>query len=221
LAHLIGRGKLFDGFWAGIDPHTVTAAGILGKKTEDVTKDERQYYGKTMAFTIVNGAGWRKVAEMVDCSEREAKRILAKHEKEFPEIYGFKEYVFKTARKRRPAHVRSILGRKRRMPGLISSDYKIRSAAERETFNFLIQGGAADLMKLALIETDYQLAMLAPDSYLSMTVHDEEMAVALVKDAEQVKEIMIEAMTGGKIQRMIKVPLKVDCNIGQRWSECH
>jgi len=221
LAHLIGHGKLFDGFWAGIDPHIVTAAGILGKPTDSVTKDERQYFGKTMNFTIVNGGQWRLVAEMIDCGEREAKRILSKHEKEFPEIYAFKKAVFKKARSRRPPHVRSILGRKRRMWDLLSSEYKWAAAAERETFNFLIQGGAADLMKLALIDTDYQLGQLVPDAYVSMCVHDEQTVVTPTDRAEQVRAIMVESMTGPHIQKLIKVPLSVDCNIGQRWSECH
>ena len=221
LAHLIGHGRLFDGFHAGIDPHTITAAGILGKDSERVTKEERQYYGKTMNFTIVNGGQYHLVMQMLDCSEREAKRILKKHEKQFPEIYSFKKAVLKKARSRRPPYVRSILGRKRRMPGLLSSEYKIMAAAERETFNFLIQGGAADLIKLALIETDYQLSLAVPDAYISMTVHDEQTVVAPIAQAEEAKSIVIEAMTGEHIQHLIKVPLAVDCNIGQRWSECH
>ena len=228
LAHLIGRGKLYEGFLRGIDPHLVHAAGVLGKDASipldapgGVTKDERQKYGKTLGFTIVNGAHWRKVAELIDGTQEEAKWILQKHEEEFPEVYAFKEAVFSGARSRRPPHVRSLLGRKRRMPGLMSSEFRIRSAAERETFNFLIQGGAADIMKMALIAADSMLAERVPESYLVSTVHDEMTAMTRLEDVEETKATIIEAMTGPHIQKYLKVPLKVDCNAGQRWSDCH
>ena len=76
-------------------------------------------------------------------------------------------------------------------------------------------------MKLALIDTDYQLGQLMPDAYVSMCVHDEQTVVTPTDRAEQVRAIMVEFMTGPHIQKLIKVPLSVDCNIGQRWSECH
>jgi DNA polymerase I-like protein with 3'-5' exonuclease and polymerase domains len=221
LAHLIGRGKLFEGFLAGIDPHTVHAAGVLGKDPADVTKDERQKYGKTLGFTVINGAHWKKVAELIGGTQKEAKWILDKHEAEFPEVYAFKEAVFNGARSRRPPHVRSLLGRKRRMPGLMSNEFRVRSAAERETFNFLIQGGAADLMKVALIAADNMLAERVPEAYVNMTVHDEMTAMCRIEDVEETKATVIEAMTGPHIQRLIKVPLKVDCNAAQRWSDAH
>jgi DNA polymerase I-like protein with 3'-5' exonuclease and polymerase domains len=93
LAHYLGRGKLYEGFWEGIDPHVMTAAMVLGKRPEDITKDERQKFGKSINFAVVYGAGISKVASMIGCGNQEAKAVLNKHRAEFPEIYEYKDFV--------------------------------------------------------------------------------------------------------------------------------
>ncbi len=221
LAHLIGHGRLFDGFMAGIDPHTMTAAGILGKEPADVTKDERQYYGKTMNFTIVNGAGDELVASMIKDTVAKAKKLLAKHEREFPEIYKFKAAAFAKAREREPVpFVRTLAGRKRRLLELDSSRWGARAYSERQLFNTLIQGGAADVIKRAIARCNKMLAELVPHAHaqLVLTVHDELVILCLEQYAEEVRQALIEIMTGPEIQAMIKVPLKVDTAIVDRWS---
>jgi len=219
LAHLIGYGRLYDGFWAGIDPHQITAAGILGKDPEDVTKDERQFYGKTMNFTIVNGAGDEKVASMINGSVARAKKVLAKHQREFPEIYAFKAHAISKAREREPVpYIRTLIGRKRRLPDLNSQRWGPRMYAERQLFNTLIQGGAADILKTAITRTVWMLAEAVPEAALVLNVHDELVVVTPDEYAEEVEQILIMAMTGPAIQAMLNVPLKVDTAIVDRWS---
>lgn len=233
LAHLIGYGRLYDGFLSGIDPHTITAAGILGKDPSipvdapgGVTKKERQDMGKTMNFTIVNGAGAYLVAEMTGKSKDAAQELLDQHEAEFPEIYAFKRAAMKEARRRGELegvpYLRTILGRKRRMPDLMlepsrNNNWKV-AAAEREAFNSLIQGGAADIMKLSIPRVDNLWAEQCPEAYLTLTVHDELMGVVPAEQSELCKQLMVEGMTGPGIQTYLKVPLNVEANVGANWA---
>ncbi len=222
LAHYIGEGKLYEAFMTGIDPHTMTAAMVLGKDPADVTKVERQDLGKTLGFAVVYGAGLGKVASMAHISIDEAKRVLKQHERMFPEIHAFKQDVIDLACSRQPVpYITTLMGRKRRMPDLNVSqgdDFfnKRRKGAERQTFNSLIQGGAADLIKYAMIRLD---TMLPSEAKLVLTVHDEVVVTCPDGMADEVEGIVREAMTGQGIQRFIKVPLKVDLHTGDRWGD--
>jgi DNA polymerase-1 len=216
LAHFLGQGKLYDGFLAGIDPHRMTAAGATGKAPEDVTPDERQRLGKSINFAVVFGAGDGKVASMMGVDVRQAKAFLAKHEVEFPEIYGFKEYVLDQCREQRPPHIRTLFGRMRRVPGILSRDRGMRMYSERQAFNSLIQGSAADIMKLAMIRLAGEMP---PWMKLHLTVHDELVTSAPDDRVEEAKVILLNAMTGPGIGDMLRVPLKSDCAIVSRWSE--
>lgn len=219
LAHFIGKGKLYQGFLKGIDPHVMQAAGALGKVPENVTPKERQDFGKTLGFAISYGAGIGKIASMMGVSERRARVVLAKHETEFPEIYAYKDHVIELAARRKPPHIVTLLGRKRRVSMLNSHNKGQRRAAERQLFNSLIQGSAADLMKLALIYADDMLARELPDAYLTMTVHDEIVALAPAQQADDALAIITEAMTGPHIQKLLRVPLSVSGAVCARWSD--
>lgn len=217
LAHYLEEGALYEGFLNGIDPHVMTAAMVLGKDPQDVTKDERQYYGKTFNFAIVYGAGINKIAAMSKLSNREAKAILAKHEEMFPEIYDFKEGVISYARKRKPEpYITTLLGRKRRVPDINSHDEGKRMGAERQLFNSLIQGGAADIMKYAMPRVD---AMLPDECLIHLCVHDELTISAPDEMVDKAVEIMYAGMTGPGIQKYLKVPLKIDLHVGETWGD--
>jgi DNA polymerase I-like protein with 3'-5' exonuclease and polymerase domains len=171
----------------------------------------------TLGFAVVYGAGLKKVASMAKISQPEAKRILKKHEQMFPEIHGFKDSVIRLARSRKPVpYVTTLLGRKRRVPLLNAHDDGIRMGAERQIFNSLIQGGAADILKLAMIRVD---DMLPPEIKLSMTVHDEIVLSSPDEYVAEAERILSEAMTGEGIQKYLRVPLKIDIHSVSRWSE--
>lgn len=224
LAHLIGYGPLFDGFLKGIDPHTVRAAGVLDRQPHfgegGITKDERQKLGKTLGFTIVNGAQAPKVAQMIGGTLAEAKRMLKRDEQAFPEIYEFKEAVFELARSREPEpYVRTLMGRKRRVVDLIDGREWVRAAAERQIFNTLIQGGAADLIKLALIAAHDMFRDQMPDVKLILTVHDEIVALAPEDQAQDAEKLLVYAMTGPHIQKYVKVPISVESAVTRNWAD--
>lgn len=224
LAHYIGEGKLYEGFQEGIDPHTMTAAMVLNKLPQigvpgGITKDERQILGKTLNFAIVFGAGLTKVASMINGTTKEARRVLAEHEKQFPEIHAFKEWVVEGAIQRKPdCHITTLLGRKRRVPELgfhytRDDNWKLERA-KRQIFNSLIQGGAADINKLAMVRLD---AMLPVEAAIHLTVHDEITCSAPDHLIPTVMEIVRDAMTGPGIQKHLKVPLKIEMESGKNW----
>lgn len=219
LAHYIGYGALFDTFHAGGDPHRMTAAMVLGKSQEEVTKDERQDLGKTLGFATVYGAGVKKVAAMAKVSDTQAREILNEHKRRFPEVYGYRQALLRNTRKAQPYPcLTTLLGRKRRILDLLSPDDKYRMPAERQCFNSLIQGSAADLQKLAMIRA-YNDPRRGEDIKMLMTVHDEIVLSAPDSKTELAEDILREAMTGPAMQDLVRVPLSIEVNTADRWSE--
>jgi DNA polymerase I-like protein with 3'-5' exonuclease and polymerase domains len=225
LAHFIGRGDLYKGFHNGVDPHSATAAALMGidplefkrrvKEGDRECIDFRQV-AKGINFAVVYGAGPDKVASMAKISVKDAKRFMEMHQKLFPEIYRFKEEVVRVCRSRRPPYIRTLLGRKRRLPLILSQSNGLRMGAERQAVNSLIQGSAADLIKLAMI----RLNNILPDEIrLILSVHDELVVLAPEDRAEEAAALVKEAMLGEDIQKLLKVPLSSDVKIVDRWSE--
>lgn len=248
LAHYIGHGKLYDGFQAGIDAHTSTAAAVFGISVEEVTKQMRQV-AKGLNFAIVYGAGPAKVASMAGITVREAEEFLARHAEEFPEIHKFTKRVVERCKEREFPHIRTMSGQFRRLPEITlkgamaaarrtfkgerytekqlrSRVWSIQSKAERQSVNSLIQGSAAYLIKLAMIRADKafegdfaQHCRQEDRIQLILTVHDELMAIAPDHRAEDAKVLLEEAMLGKEIQSLLRVPLASDANIGQTWAD--
>jgi DNA polymerase I-like protein with 3'-5' exonuclease and polymerase domains len=225
LAHFIGKGALYRGFHNGVDPHSATAAALIGQDPQEfmarVKAGDREainlrQVAKGINFAVVYGAGPDKVASMAGISVKEAKRFLEIHQKMFPEIYAFKNDVVRVCRSRRPPHIRTLLGRKRRLPLILSQNNGLRMGAERQAVNSLIQGSAADLIKLAMI----RLSNLLPDDIrLILSVHDELVVLAPEDRAQEAAALVKEAMLGEDIQKLLRVPLSSDVKIVDRWSE--
>lgn len=215
LAHFAGKGALWQGFWDGVDAHTATAAAVFGVAPEDVTKQMRQV-AKAIAFAINYGAGPQKVADMSHTTLRRAKQILREHEKQFPEVYAYKQKLLRTVRSRRPVpYLRTLLGRKRRLPDLLSREHARRGKAERQVVNSHIQGSNADMTKLALTRLHKNLL---PDMQILLTVHDEIAAMCPAETAEEGARILHDAMAGPDMQ-LLSVPVTTDVKICKRWSE--
>ena len=225
LAHLIGYGALFEGIKNGMDPHSATAAGLAGidpetfmemVRAEDPKAKAARQVAKGVNFAVVYGAGPEKVAAMAGITVKEAKRFLEIHQQMFPEIYKFKNKVLEVAKTRRPPHIRTLFGRKRRLPALFSQDFGTRGYAERQAVNSLIQGSAADIIKLAMVRLN---RALDEDMRLILSVHDELVTLTPEHKADRCAEIVREAMLGEGITGMLKVPLSSDVKIVDRWSE--
>ncbi len=227
LAHFVGKGALYDGFYRGIDPHTMTAAMVFQHDPETlqalVNKEDREaknmrQAAKAINFAVVYGAGPDKVASMAKVKVRRAKEILQTHEVEFPEVYKFKDDVLRTARSRKPPHVTTLMGRKRRIPALMSREYKVRGSAERKIVNSLIQGSAADLIKLAMVRLHQGLA--AEDAgTMTLSVHDELVVETPIENRDKCERIVREAMTGDGIQKWVDVPLSIDMHTVEKWAD--
>ena len=196
------------------DPHELQAR----VNAEDKEAKGWRQAAKAINFAVVYGAGPGKVASMAGVSERRAKQILDTHEMEFPEIYAFKAQALRVARSRKPPHLRTLMGRKRRIPSLMARDYKTRGRAERQMINSLIQGSAADLIKRAMVRTNTALAA-ENAGRLILTVHDELVARTRTEDADRCAKIVSEAMTGDGIQQWVDVPLNIDLKIVDKWAE--
>jgi DNA polymerase I-like protein with 3'-5' exonuclease and polymerase domains len=216
LAHYLQQGALFEGFLQGIDPHTMTAAMVLNKDPDQVTSTERKKYGKSLNFAVVYGAGPVKVASMMGASKEDAFAVLKKHQAEFPEIYEFRKYVLDMARDQKGC-IETLMGRKRRVPNLFSTDKKKRFGAERQVFNSLVQGGSADLTKLAMCE---YADLKTQDMRLLMTIHDELVTSAPSSMIDLASDTLRTAMTGPKLQSFIKgIPLTVELAVVDRWDQ--
>lgn len=212
LAHMAGRGALWQGFWDGLDAHVATAAAVFGIPPEEVDRQARQI-AKGIAFAILYGAGPDKLAEMAGVPLHKAKRFMAMHERAFPEIYRFKRDLLRKAR--RDLCVTTLLGRKRRLPELRSMDHFLRKRAERQVVNSCIQGTNADITKFAMARLHESLL---DGMQLLLTVHD-ELAVLCPEDiAEEGAQVLHEAMAGPDMQ-LLSVPLLTDVKIVSRWSE--
>lgn len=208
-AHYCGSGALYDGFMEGLDPHAVTA---------DKLDIERQM-GKTLNFSMSYGAGMYKVASMLKVDVDLAREILKSHRREFPEIYELKDYIIEVCRSRKPVpYVRTLFGGLRRLPDINSNQDGLRYRAERQAVSAVIQGSAADLIKLAMVRADSMLAAI-PGAHLVLTVHDEIVLTAPEEHAEEAADVLHEAMLGPDIQSLVKVPLTSDIKIVDRWSE--
>jgi len=216
-------------FERGMDIHASTAAAVLGKDPGDVTKEERQI-GKGLNFAVVYGAGPQKVATMSGRSIREAEEFLDEYYKQFSAIRPWKHYELRRAMRRGdqhdprryPPYVTTMFGRKRRLPDLYSNDGGERSKAQRQAINTIVQGSAAEIMKLGMIRLHKAFEAI-PDKPFQMvlTVHDELLSLAPEDRAEECQALVIEAMSGVRYsgKSVLDVPLIVSCGIASRWSE--
>lgn len=208
-AHFAGKGALFEGFWEGADPHQLTA---------DKVGIERQL-AKTLNFSMSYGAGMYKVSSMLGVDIQTGKSILEDHQREFPEIYALKDQIIETCAARKPHYLRTLLGGKRRLPMINSAKGDLRSRAERQAVSSVIQGSAADLIKMAMVRADTLLGEQCPDAHLILSIHDEIVIYAPTDQAEKAAKLLEQAMCGPEIQSLISVPLTADIKIVSRWSE--
>lgn len=215
LAHFLGTGALYDGFWEGIDAHTATAMLVFAVTAEQVTKWMRQI-AKAINFAIVFGAGPARVAAMAKIELKEAQRILEVHRRRFPEIYRFKEAVIRTCRSRSDPHIVTLLGRHRRLPEIRYRNSELRAMAERQAVNSLIQGSAGDLIKLAMVRLHPELHS---GMRLVLTVHDELVTETPAHLADECAAIVREAMLGDGIQKLLSVPLTSDLVVCDSWAQ--
>lgn len=174
--------------------------------------------GKVLVLAISYGVGPDKIATSIGCSVKEAKDLLNRFEKEFSSIAKYKAKVIRLAKQAgKPPYVETLFGRRRYIPDLLSHDHGLLARAERQAFNTMIQGSAADLMKLALVRA-HSCFTDEPDINVILTVHDELVTITPEDRAEETAEAIRQSMEGIKLKE-IKVPLIADVKIVDKWGE--
>jgi DNA polymerase-1 len=207
-----GDKKMSEFFLNGDDIHSGAAALILGKPVEEVTSEERQL-GKGVNFLTAYGGGPQKLARTTGVDEEHARFVIDQYYKQFSGITKWKKSVIEEGIKM--GYVKTISGRRRRLPDLRSDDYMLRSRAERQAVNAVVQGSAADICKKAMIDV-YEVLKYT-DSKIIVQVHDELVAMVPEDAVDVIQPIFINAMGDGNI--ISGIPLRVSCHSAYNWSE--
>ena len=214
LAHISQDKHLMEAFNNGIDVHTLTASKVFDVSIENVTKDMR-YKAKAVNFGIIYGQSKYGLAKALGISNAEAEDFINKYFATYPRVKAYMEGTVQMVQEK--GFVETIFGRKRYLEAeLSSSNAMIREFGKRAAINQPMQGTAADLMKMAMIEFAKNLKENNLKSKMIMQVHDELVVEVYKPELEQVKEFVKEAMELGQ---PLSVPLVVDINAGESWKE--
>lgn len=215
MAHLSGDESLREAFMHGEDIHAATAAKIFGKPIDEVTSEERRR-AKTANFGIIYGISAFGLSQRLDIPRSEAKALIDGYFASYPKVKEYMERV--TGQARRDGYVTTLFGRRRYLNDINSRNVNARGLAERNAINAPIQGGAADIMKIAMIEVARRFREEGIGSRIILQVHDEIVVDMLASERERVERIVREAMEGAA---SLTVPLIVDCGVGRNWLEAH
>ena len=214
LAHITQDKHLLEAFNNGIDVHTLTASKVFDVPVEQVTKDMR-YKSKAVNFGIIYGQSKYGLAKALGISNAEAEEFINKYFATYPYVRAYMEGTVKEAEEK--GYVQTIFGRKRYLGAeLSSSNAMIREFAKRAAINQPMQGSAADLMKIAMIEFYNKLKENKLKSRMIIQVHDELVVEVLKSELEVVERLVKEAM---ELNQPLSVPLVVDISVGESWKE--
>lgn len=213
LAHLSGDAALKEAFEQDVDIHSDTAARVFGVTPEDVTPDMRRQ-AKAVNFGVVYGISAFGLARNIGVSNAEAGKFIDNYFNQYPGVRTWIDGTIEDAKEK--GYVTTLLNRRRYVPELSGGTAMARKAAERIAINTPVQGTAADVIKIAMINLDK--ALLDTETQIILQVHDELVVETPAKDVEEIAETVRAAMEGAL---ELDVPLKVDVGIGKNWSEIH
>jgi DNA polymerase-1 len=215
LAHLSGDERLLDAFRTDGDVHTDTARTLFNLPADAITPAMRRA-AKTVNFGIVYGISPFGLSDQLGVSQGEAKRYIDEY---FAYFSGVRQFVDATIEKAKTdGFVTTLLGRKRPIPELASSIPAQRSFGERSAVNSPIQGSAADIIKLAMINIDRRLDREQLNARMLLQVHDELVFEVAHADVDALKALVKTEMEGAY---PLSVPIRVDMGSGPNWSDAH
>ena len=172
--------------------------------------------GKVLVLSIAYGVGPDKISKQIGCTPDDAKTLLREFSAQFPKVDQLKAKVVREAmRKDGEPYVSTLTGRRRYLPDLFSDTFWMKLRAQRQAFNTLIQGTAADIMKMAIVEADQTIP---EGAYITLTVHDELVVVAPLELADETAQSVRQAMEGIYIPGL-RVPLVAEVSVAPRWGE--
>lgn len=214
LAHLSEDPTLLAAFKNNEDIHRTTAAAIFNKSPDQVTKEMR-YQAKAVNFGVVYGQGPFGLAQNLGIELKDAKLFIDMYFKQYSKVKEYLEASKETARKTGKAT--TLIGRERLIPEINSKNMQIRAAAERLAINTPLQGTAADLIKIAMLQINERLHKERKIGYMVLQIHDE-----LIFEIPEFEILSIEPLVREVMQNVfkLKVPLIVDISIGKNWKEC-
>jgi DNA polymerase I len=215
IAHLSGDKDMIEAFANGLDIHTATAAKVYGIALEDVSRDMRRN-AKMVNFGIIYGISAFGLSERLGISRGEAGSIINNYFKEYPGIKAYMNNQMEFARKN--GFVETMLGRRRMLRDINSSNSVVRGFAERNAINAPIQGSSADMIKIAMIGIHKELTEKALKSKMILQVHD-ELVFDAHKDELEVLKVIIEKNMKNALP--LSVPVLVETNTGNNWLEAH
>ncbi|WP_147820394.1 DNA polymerase I [Salidesulfovibrio onnuriiensis] len=215
LAHCSRDPELLAAFRNNEDIHSRTAALLNDKDPADITPDERRD-AKTINFGLIYGMGPQKLARELKITMNQAKEFIERYFEKLGTLKAFYDTVVEDAT--RQGYVTTLAGRRRLLPDLHSRNNQVISQARRQAINTVIQGSAADIIKMAMIRVHDDAELRSLGSRLILQVHDELLIEAPVQKVEaaarRLKSLMQDVVT-------LDVPLKVDLGTGRTWADAH
>jgi len=216
MAEMSGDKHMLEAFQEGLDIHAATAAKVFGVPLEDVTREMRSN-AKTVNFGIIYGVSAFGLSQQTNMSRSESKEVIESYFKTYPGIKTFMDNNIEQARK--DGFVTTILGRKRILKDINSKNAIVRSSAERNAINAPVQGSAADMIKLAMINIDREMRKRNMQSLMTLQVHDELVFDVVKTELEELKELVVKEMETA--MPGLKVPIIAEVGTGQNWLEAH
>jgi DNA polymerase-1 len=213
LAHVTKDDGLVSAFLADQDIHRATAATVYGVAPEDVTRQMRDT-AKMVNFGIAYGMGEFGLASRTGMTREEAEAFITTYYRNFPGIAMWQQQTLSSTREK--GYAETLFGRRRYLPAIRSTNFQVRSAAEREAINMPIQGTAADIIKVAMIEVDHEIRERGLRSEMILQVHDELIFECPADEVDAIRELATRIMPASL---EMNVPLKVDLKQGKNWSE--
>ena len=215
MAHLSGDKALIDAFLGGEDIHSATAAHLYGKSPSEVTADERRR-AKTANFGIIYGISAFGLAQRLDIANRDAKELIESYFASYPDVKRYMDEAVANATQ--SGYVETMFLRRRQLRDIESANRTVRGVAERNAINAPIQGSAADIMKLAMVEIARRFKSEGIASKMIMQVHDEVVIDTLPHELDKVCRVVKEAM---EAVAKLSVPLIAEVNSGDNWLKAH
>ncbi len=216
IAELSGDMGMIEAFQSGQDIHKATAAKVYNVSLEEVTSDMRRN-AKMVNFGIIYGISAFGLSERLNIPRKEAASIIENYFEKYPRIKAYMDESIEIAREK--GYVETIMGRRRYLRDINSSNHTVRGYAERNAINAPIQGSAADMIKIAMINIHHEFKNKNLKSKMLLQVHDELVFDVSIDELEIVKPI-IENHMKNAIPNLI-VPIEIEMGIGRNWLEAH
>lgn len=216
MAHLSGDKGLLTAFEKGEDIHKATAAEVFGVAPSDVNSDQRRS-AKAINFGLIYGMSAFGLARQLDVGRKIAQQYIDRYFERYPGVLQYMDNIRKQAHN--DGYVETLYGRRLYLPEINARNKQLQQAAERTAINAPMQGTAADIIKLAMIEVERWLLAEHPDTArMTMQVHDELILEVKEEAADEIRDGLIKRMSGAA---KLAVPLLVEAGVGDNWDEAH